>query len=728
MRIGIDCLALQSDSRNRGIGRFSKNFLDTLLTHTENEYILYIYDGLPIKMVPTKNVQWINVWPGGPSHQTGLENSVHGNPDKLDALLLLSPHESYVRKTVGIPRIYAVVYDLIPLLFKERYLEDPWFRDLYYKYLNAICDYDHLFTLSESARNDILREMPAVSRESVSVIGAATDPIFSPAYLPPVEVDKPYFLHIGGGDIRKGGAEVLKAFSLLPNRDNLNLVFCYGADKEHINKMKNLAQSLGVENNFLFYKYMSDTMVRRLYSQSISMILPSQYEGFGLPILEAMSCGTSVVAGNNSSQVELVHSVGVLTDPNNIEALCNIMYILSTDKDLNDFIKRQCLERSKEFSWESVIDKFIKVITKPRLAVFSPVPPTLSGISDYIVNLLPYLSETFDITIYIDGNYMPENLPWKILPHSSFNPKKHDHILYQMGNSEYHRYMYPYIMRYSGVVTLHDFGLAGFHNNYDEVVLGHFQKQVELAGEKYDESISLARDGRVSECMRRGLYLNGPLINASKAVITHTQKFATHKKVHHVPFPKAVTSQSIKDCQPQPIKIVVPGWLSDTKLNFLCLQSFIIMDNPNTRLIFAGDGNDRNLRELVDEWGISEKVVFTGRLTKEQYEDIIREADIGVILRKPPTNGETSAALFDLLAAGVPTIVSQVGSFQEIPDNVVLKFIGDCEIDLCSMMDSLVNSQLMRWGIGKAGRDFVQKYHDPKKSAEMYSEIILGGH
>lgn len=726
MRIGIDVIALQSESRYRGIGRYAKNFLENLLQKgTEHEYILYVYDRMPNDLVPKYNVSWRTVWPGGPEHMTGLYNSVYGNPDKLDALLLLSPGESFVTRDVGVPRLYAIVYDLIPLLFKKKYLVDPWFEKLYYKYLNAICEYDHLFTLSESARQDIVKELGKVCRGNVSVIGAATDPIFSPANEDPV-MSSPFFFHVGGDDVRKGGEQVLRAFAKLPNRHNLELVFSYWGSDNHKEKLFKLAESLGVAESFTFRGYSSDDYVRKLYSQCLAFIFPSQYEGFGLPILEAMSCGASVVAGNNSSQIELVRDYGVVTDPENVDALANIMHILSVDKDLNNFIKEQCLERSKHFSWEKVVYKFLEIISKPRLAVFSPIPPTPSGISDYIVSLLPYLEKHFDITIYTEDKVSCKDSQWDMLPHNLFNPSNHDYILYQMGNSEYHRYMYPYIMKYPGTVTLHDFCLAGFHNNYDDVVPGHYIEQMRLAGEEYTDEYAWSPDGRVVECINRGLYLNEGIIEASNGIITHAAMFANGKNIHHIPFPKGVAPQAIKNSRAHTFNIVVPGWLSETKLNFLCLQAFSQVEYKGSHLVFAGAGENEKLKKFAKDNNILHRVKFTGRLTKDEYDDIIREADIGVVLRKAPTHGETSAALFDLLAAGIPTLVSNVGTFKEIPDNAVVKINEESDVLIADMLDALMSSESMRRHFGQNGRRYVEQYHNPVKTAEIYTKVILG--
>ncbi len=294
-----------------------------------------------------------------------------------------------------------------------------------------------------------------------------------------------------------------------------------------------------------------------------------------------------------------------------------------------------------------------------------------------------------------------------------------------MGNSTYHRYMYPYILKYPGVVTLHEFCLAGFHNNYDEIVPGHFQKQVELAGEEYTEDISWAPEGRVTECVKRGLFLNEEVYAASKALITHSAAFADNKFIHYAPFPKEADPQSIRNGWDHALEIVVPGWLSDTKLNFLCLQAFMRVSYKSSILVFAGDGETAHLRKFAEENNIGGRVKFTGRLTNEEYGDIIREADIGVILRKAPTNGETSAALFDLLAAGVPTITSNVGSLKEIPDSVTVKVDGEDAILIGDMMDILLRSEGTREHFGKAGRKYVEEHHNPMETAKIYSKVIL---
>jgi glycosyltransferase involved in cell wall biosynthesis len=142
--------------------------------------------------------------------------------------------------------------------------------------------------------------------------------------------------------------------------------------------------------------------------------------------------------------------------------------------------------------------------------------------------------------------------------------------------------------------------------------------------------------------------------------------------------------------------------------------------------VFAGAGENEYLKKFAEENNLSHRVKFTGRLTKEEYDDIIREADIGVVLRKEPTHGETSAALFDLLAAGIPTIVSNVGTFKEMPDNALIKVGNKSPILIAKILDVLLQSEVDRQHFGQAGREYVKQNHNPARTAEIYTKVILG--
>ena len=183
MRIGIDMLGNQSSSRNRGIGRYTRNLVSQLLSrHPQHEYVLYHYEGLP---------GMNDVWPGSPelrlvhcdfpdgNLRESAEQIAAHNRDGLDILLQTTPLECYSghlppAKTLRGPKLAAILYDLIPMLFQELYLSHTKYSQTYYQAVRQLRQYDLLLAISEASRRDGLHVLE-MSPEQVVTIGAASN-------------------------------------------------------------------------------------------------------------------------------------------------------------------------------------------------------------------------------------------------------------------------------------------------------------------------------------------------------------------------------------------------------------------------------------------------------------------------------------------------------------------------------------------------------------------------
>jgi glycosyltransferase involved in cell wall biosynthesis len=102
----------------------------------------------------------------------------------------------------------------------------------------------------------------------------------------------------------------------------------------------------------MFTGYVPDEDLSALYSGARAFVFPSLYEGFGLPLLEAMQCEVPVIASNTTSIPEVVGDAGILVDPKDVDALCQALLDLLTDNSLSQELKRKGLERAKLFSWD----------------------------------------------------------------------------------------------------------------------------------------------------------------------------------------------------------------------------------------------------------------------------------------------------------------------------------------------------------------------------------------
>jgi glycosyltransferase involved in cell wall biosynthesis len=144
------------------------------------------------------------------------------------------------------------------------------------------------------------------------------------------------------------------------NKD-LHLVIC-GGNKDAAVSMINTNQLTDADLKFIhFTGFVDDNDLSAIYSGAIGFIFPSLYEGFGLPVLEAMQCGCPVISSNTSSLPEVVGDAGFLVSPTDKDALCQSMLRLYYNSDLRAKHSQYSANRSALFSWEKTVDKILRM-------------------------------------------------------------------------------------------------------------------------------------------------------------------------------------------------------------------------------------------------------------------------------------------------------------------------------------------------------------------------------
>ncbi|HVX62131.1 MAG TPA: glycosyltransferase family 1 protein [Pirellulales bacterium] len=374
MRIGIDMLGAQSAGRTRGVGRYTRSLVRELLSrHPQTEFVLYYYADAP---------QDDQSWPGlptvrrlpfdaGPDLAGRARRLAEENPDELDVLLLSCPLENFRGYLPPAPpasrlRMAAIVYDLIPAVFPEQYLRHPAIAQAYWQALAALEGYDLLLTISEAGRRDCIRWLRAAP-ERIANISAAGDPKrFFPAAAaasPGSEVRllerhgirEPFIYSLTALDHRKNLQGALAAYALLPawlrSSYQLALTCAMSSDDDRAQVRKAIAAS-PVADRVVLTGSLDDDELRALYQRCSAFLFPSRYEGFGLPILEAMQCGAAVAAGRKSSQIEVVGDAGLLVDADRPEDIAASLRQLLTDADLARRLRSAAPQQAQRFSWQ----------------------------------------------------------------------------------------------------------------------------------------------------------------------------------------------------------------------------------------------------------------------------------------------------------------------------------------------------------------------------------------
>jgi glycosyltransferase involved in cell wall biosynthesis len=391
---------------------------------------------------------------------------------------------------------------------------------------------------------------------------------------------------------------------------------------------------------------------------------------------------------------------------------------------------------------------------KPRIAFFSPISPIASGISHYTEELLPFLSRSFDIDIYID-DYKPDNRSildnFKVFNYLRFDSnlaiRDYQQIIYHLGNNIYHNYIYPFIYRYSGILVLHDYVL---HHSRARMLLSkrspeQYRKEMIHS---YKDSGSFIADFVINERYNREVFidhlpLNEMVVEKSDGIIVHNN------------FVKEMLSTKFNDKDIEVIRmgISIPERLKDPalekeKLGFrkdeLLFTSLgrissnkkydlvfkalnqIALQIPDFKYILIGPAPEPHvLTGLIPE-KISDKVIFTGHLAEDKLESYLNASDLIINLREPYTR-ETSASMLRGMSYGKPLIISHLSNNLEIPNEICYKVaFSPNEIDEISqkIIEFCKNPDAGRIK-GRNARKYIFEKHSLERSAAHYKEFIL---
>lgn len=276
--------------------------------------------------------------------------------------------------TGNIPRILTI-YDLIPITNKE--FVSPSLTKYFQGILDSInYQKDWILCISEYTKQQFC-EYTGMSPDRTFVTPLAADDRFHPILnLQSIKESRKrykipegdYFLCIASQlEPRKNISHLVKCFVNLISEDpnlDINLVLI-GSQYYKREELTNLSKLLSkYKERIIFTGYVPDHDLSSLYSGATAFIFPSLQEGFGLPILEAMQCGTPVISSNATSLPEVAGDAAILVNPKNQDDLCQSMLNLLTDKSLQEQLKQKGLERAKEFSWSKCVDKTVEVYKK----------------------------------------------------------------------------------------------------------------------------------------------------------------------------------------------------------------------------------------------------------------------------------------------------------------------------------------------------------------------------
>ena len=357
MTIYIDVSA--AAHRRAGLGRYAENLTRALVPRLTHKLGLFYnrekgvtlppgLEHLPSRTVAFSYKSWrMLVWLGQLAH-IPFNNLV---PDAA----LFHAAEHLLLPLKDVPTVLTV-HDLIFRYLPEHHKPlNRWYLNLT---MPLYCRRaDHIIAVSEATRQDIINAYH-IPPEKISVIYEAADPRFEPQLRTVVEamraryhLPEQYLLYVGTIEPRKNLTRLLKVWETLYLAQEVPPLVIVGQQGWLMGDFFAALESSPAREGVLLTGYIEDCDLPALYSGATAMVFPSLYEGFGLPPLEAMACGTPVLCSNVSSLPEVVEDVALTFDPTDDEAMSQALQRIVRDKALRTTLKEQSLCQAARFSW-----------------------------------------------------------------------------------------------------------------------------------------------------------------------------------------------------------------------------------------------------------------------------------------------------------------------------------------------------------------------------------------
>jgi glycosyltransferase involved in cell wall biosynthesis len=271
--------------------------------------------------------------------------------EKID--LFISP-DGYLSLRTEVPQI-GVIHDLN----FEHYPEDlklhhsKYLRKYFPKFANKA---KHIITVSEFSKKDII-DCYKIDSNSISVAYNGVDEKFHPALQKKDTKAPPYFLFVGSIHPRKNLKRLLLAFDLFKTQNGTDHQLLVVGDAYFwSDEMKSTLANLRHNADVVFKPYASLDALVDYYQNAEALLFVSYFEGFGIPIVEAMACGCPVLVAQNTACDEIAGDAALKVDPFNVEDIANKIAILSSDSELKSKLSRAGIIRAKLFSWSNTAE------------------------------------------------------------------------------------------------------------------------------------------------------------------------------------------------------------------------------------------------------------------------------------------------------------------------------------------------------------------------------------
>lgn len=656
-------------------------------------------------------------------------------PAEPSVFLELSPMThgpTQVSRLVGQPNVLscAIVYDFIPLDVAERYLADGRTRREYLSRLAWLAAYDRYFAISQySARR--LIEILAVPSTSVDVTGVALRPAFAQLAQPglpeaPAEQPAPpitglpdnYVLFVGGADPRKNVEVLLTAHARLRElhpASHLVIVGHYPPDFAAAIQDRYRRDGGDAARLHLVHG-VSDAQLAVAYARAACTVCSSQIEGFSLPVIEAIACGSPLLASRNEAHAELISQPEAMFPPNDAEALTAALRRVLEEPSVRNRLLNEQREVPVRFTMEAVCDRFwlpllsaarwravgrrwgtratmhgasrspvVAPPERPRIAILSPFPPDQSGVADYTRRTVQALGRLVDVDVYTDAKEpTPTAEVRRFFPISDrpFLSGNYDATLAVVGNSHFHLKIIEAQQRHGGACLIHDNRLAELYNWWKGA-----DYLRDMASRALNRPVSaeesqgwIANPGTLPSLFFDELVATArPLVVHSRGIQAHCRNqygiepaclpFCCYRpflSAELTPAARLAARQALGIPDDQ-LAVISLGIVSPTKSPQACIEAVAQLNHHvggqgvRAHLHFVGDegGMQETLEKHARAQGVADRTHFSGKwISDDDYRRYVVAADFAIQLRTHFFGG-LSGAMLDCISSGLVTVANE---------------------------------------------------------------------
>lgn len=745
-RLIVDAQLLQTSDRKRGMGLFLLGLLDKLelpkdvkLSFVTNARLapLDAEDQALIKRLDGEIIE-VELLHQADNPQYVL--SAGTNKELLDRALasrLTKPEETaYFIPALFSSEIHPVFpstgttnvllfHDIIPFLYYRNYFHDheglP--RKDYAQRFRECYRTDLFVTNSQTTADDLMVYFGVDESRIVPILGAAADRGKLTPKTPKIssQLKDGFVFMPSGDDLRKNNLIAVQAFASL--NSNLKLVvtshFSEGTKRQLMAACPDIVFAGSVDNDEFLW-FLDNAKV---------VYFPPEYEGLGMPILEAVERGAIVACSNIPVFAEISQQAFFYFDPKSVSSIhAALTKALTVDKKKHIASMQAAYEDIlNHFSWHNTAKKFVDSLkqaepapAKKRLAIFCPSPSSYSAVGKYAFEAHAELSRLFDIDYYAEDGVTafnptrPNILEYaaNYYPASSFSQdaaSQYDHILYNIGNSEFHIDTILSALTLPANAIIHDTRLNG--------IFDWLQRQGFLTPERrqLEAVLNGVFNAKNTDCLIS-------LVTNQKVVYCHSQFTEIAIKQIGEQVPKVV--RTIHPIGVPEIELERLG--DDTTVSF----AGIISEDKGISLV-AEIAQQKDVRVKVFGFGVlgnspllenlSDNVQVMTDLTDKDFQDSLRQTDILVNYR-PNYHGETSRSVLEAMRHGAVVIVKDVGWYGELPDDVVVKVANEQEV--LKTIKALLADPQRRQAIAKQARKYLRENYNYKLYAEKLAKEL----